>query len=161
MRLSDAIALGRLVIKPYRGSFIRRDGDDNDQGCALGMALVAVMNVRDFINDPASAALKQWPWLVRRFSLPCRTMQFDNLGRPNGQWCVKAESLDARFPEQALSGIACITHLFDAHHGQDWTLDQLIEWVRSVEPAPGREQAGDDRRLAVTWRHEDDQPDAG
>jgi hypothetical protein len=47
-----------------------------------------------------------------------------------------------------------IAHLFDYHvmEKKNWTLDQLVDWVREVEPnEPARPEPAP-RRLEVVWR---------
>jgi hypothetical protein len=59
---------------------------------------------------------KSWPWVSKPLlNLPCGCLHKDD------------------FADGANGTIA---HLFDRHVFEkcDWTLDQLIDWVRSVEP---------------------------
>lgn len=103
MRLSDAIAMGRLLVKP---SLIC----DENHGCVLHMALRAISSDARF-----SGAFTEWRWLLSSVKAPCGC-------------------------EREGSAQLGIIHLFDRHvlAQGDWTLDQLIDWVRSVEPAePG------------------------
>ena len=96
---------------------------------ALGRATVAQMKAADFsagplgmaanacgINDKYSGLEARWPWL-RNSELECPISS----GR---FWCRKQIAL------------AAIYHVFDEHvmYLHDWTLDQLIDWIRSVEP---------------------------
>lgn len=104
MRLSDAIATGRVLLKPVRSSLFSGE----DYGCALGMALMSA-GTRNVIK------LKSlWPILGESFEIPCL--------------CFKVRTV----PMDLI-----VTHIFDNHVflREDWTLDQLIDWVRSVEPA--------------------------
>ena len=111
MRLSDAIALGRTLIKsvPYYRN------DTNGGGCALGMADVAI---------GSTDSLNHYPWTCAegsKFDLPCGCEKVIL----NHQWASRI-----------------IVHIFNEHvHGDgDWTLDRLIDWVRSVEPIEPNEQ---------------------
>src|SRR5437899_8234398 len=72
------------------------------------------------------------------------------------QWTrriVTEQSCESAIGEHNLG--EAITHLFDTHVMQPkewgvkaWTLDQLIDWVRSVEPA--EDTPGSDVALAAT-----------
>ena len=114
MRLSDAIATGRVAVIPRGGMFLFGDGS----GCALGMAGVAAGLLS--LNRIAGCGeidkfFRQWPWTRDlRFVPPCRCYGY----------------------ERELGACQIIGHTFDEHViTRDWTLDQLIDWVRSVEPA--------------------------
>ena len=115
MRLSDAIAMGRVLVIPRPEVILI----DREHGCALGMGLAGSgFLATDFDirgTKPYEALVKNWPWLESEAgSVPCqcgflgRTWHFDVIG-----------------------------HIFDSHVVGDgrWTLDQLIDWIRSVEPA--------------------------
>ena len=91
-----------------------RESDGGLTACALGMATLAV-SINKYDYH------QKWPWLREKMrALPCG--------------CKYIQMYDS-----------AITHLFDIHVMEgDWTLDQLIDWVRSVEPAeatPQTEQA--------------------
>lgn len=101
MRLSDAIAMGRLLVKP---SLIC----DENHGCVLHMGLRAISSTARF-----SAAFMEWRWLLNPVEAPCQ--------------CERQQG----------SAQLEIIHLFDRHvmlQG-DWTLEQLIDYVRSIEPS--------------------------
>lgn len=103
LRLSDAIALGRMTVDVWEAT--------NLDGCALGMAANAVGIDRKYEN------LKRvWPWLRNPLD-KC----------PAGCFMCSFKS----------SSLA-VGHIFDTHicGGLEpkWTLDQLIDWIRSVEP---------------------------
>lgn len=110
MRLSEAIALGRVLLTPIPGNYFSGD----NSGCALGMGLAGVgCKSRDTAVIEKDLD-KHWSWMNNRIpSLPCG--------------CVSTNFDIA----------TNIVHLFDEHvcGNKDWTLDQLIDWVRSVEPA--------------------------
>ena len=110
MRLSDAIALGRMILRPLGGTF----NDGKGGGCALGMAYMAAG--LDPYKELFSAMQCEpgWKWIENTlFVLPCGCTGYNKL-----------------------YALSTIVHLFDIHvmHLGDWTLDQLIDWVRSVEP---------------------------
>lgn len=129
MRLSDAIAMGRTLVTPVTGIIDNLGGG----GCALGMAGRATGG---FAANECGVQMeevhKRWPWTASflREDAPCKCYFWQ-----------KTFELPAGIFSQA------IAHLFDAHVMQDpqhqeascenetWTLDQLIDWVRSVEPA--------------------------
>lgn len=78
--------------------------------CALGMAA----NARG-IDADYQKINREWPWLAKRLVLPCEC------------FC-------------AGEGMLQIAHLFDSHVMSPYakptlTLEQLVDWVRSVEPA--------------------------
>lgn len=83
-------------------------GIGEDGGCAIGMGLAAVDE-----HGSWPAVMTRWPWLTNQRELPC--------GCNEGVGC----------------SASAIVHVFDFHVYEkcDWTLDQLIDWVRSVEPA--------------------------
>jgi len=112
MRLSEAILLGSTLLRPVAGDLEL----PSDRG-ALGMAERAV-----------GAGWSYWPWLLTmRVATPCRC------------------------PFQPLPAAWVVTHLFGCHVAEEfldsfrnrgwvrsderWTLEQLVDWVRSVEPA--------------------------
>lgn len=110
MRLSDAIALGRTLIKSQPGTV----WDERDaSGCAWGMAFAATGN---HYCDNIGLKLLGWHWSrMKTVCMSCSCFQPDTT---------------FLYVDNA------IAHLFDKHVYEkcDWTLDQLIDWVRSVEP---------------------------
>ena len=104
------MALGRVLLKP-KAMFLT---DGEGSGCALGMALTAIgMKIEkpSLIEEPEM----QWPWLKKSCYFPC--------------------SCGLHF-----SYTDAIAHVFDFHvmskrWNQQWTMDQLIDWIKSVEPA--------------------------
>ena len=133
MKLSDAMATGRVLLRAHAGTFVA-----GDYGCALGMAykasgLVAASKIVGYTMNDCHRA---WPWTMQLpKTRPCGCDIGDyNLGQ-------------------------AITHLFDLHvmnpaewpaewNVKAWTLDQLIDWVRSVEPA--EDVPSSDGALAAT-----------
>lgn len=111
MQLSEMIALGRTLCLSVPGT----QDDYHGGGCALGMAARA-MDKRSFDGGYALTELNCAEVLLIVVR-PCSCL------------------VDLGFWNNKLGGI--IAHLFNMHvHGdKTWTLDQLIDWVRSVEPA--------------------------
>ena len=110
MRLSDAIGLGRTIVKAKSHTVLTKD---NSQGCAVGMALVAVGKKYNCDNDwDVNPLYKQfddeWPWTKNRITM-------------DGDCIIFVVALFRQFDNKVMTG--------------HWTLDQLIDWVRSVEPA--------------------------
>ncbi len=105
MRLSEAILLGRVTMHKTFPGHL--------DGCALGMAANARGILRDYLTIST-----EWPWLNERRRPPCGC----NLSANEGTF---------------LTTTRCITHLFDSHvvRNFSWTFEQLVDWVRSVEPA--------------------------
>lgn len=121
MKMSDAIATGRVLIKPKRGTI-----GDGLEGCALGMAEAAVFGDwglgRESYQREDELA-QEWPFMNKKTSYPCGCI-----------WTINPVEV-----------IAVIVHIFDDHvmranNNENWTLDQLIDWVRSVEPAETQAQ---------------------
>ena len=132
MRLSDAIALGRTLTKQVTANLFY----DNGCACARGMACLAVGK-----EAQAGKIEKEiWPWLNNRFEEPCQC----------GEGCGKSEYT------QYYQAWGIINHLMFHVVGckdnrpfpQTWTLDELIDWVRSVEP-PEPEVAGEESIVAL------------
>ncbi len=115
MRLSEAILIGSTVVKPKAGT---QFSAEEQAGCAIGMAGVAIgasfSSVPDGRREGGLESIYGWEWTGRRVHLPC--------------WC---------FVFQKKSIAWTITHIFDTHVmlKKNWTLEQLVTWVRSVEPA--------------------------
>lgn len=90
--------------------------DRTPTGCAIGMAYVGA-------GIPKGVHIcERWNWLTEPIIYPCECFGTFELSR----------------------ALTIIAHLFDHHffERQDWTLEQLVDWVRSVEPPePDQEQA--------------------
>ncbi len=113
MLLSEAILKGRVFIKePNATDYCR---------CAIGMATAALKGYElGGINpswDPLMLAFKTWPWIVLPFPVP------EMAELPDGM----------RSAEQIISAA-----FFNVMRG-GITLEQLVDWVRSVEPAEREE----------------------
>jgi hypothetical protein len=111
MRLSQAIALGRTLCSPVPAT----QDDLNGGGCALGMGARA-LGLKFFHGYSLNEI--NYPTLRNRVEMPC------SCDLPRGDYWYGT-----------LGG--AIAHFFNEHvfGAKDWTLDQLIDWVRSVEPA--------------------------
>jgi hypothetical protein len=126
--LSDLIRKGSTMIvsEPH----VRWD---DGKGCAIGMAEIALGLPRFErlcfgYNERHAANIECQPgfeWLQTKYFLktPCG--------------CLSHSSTPA---------LNIIAHIFNMHvHGDhSWTLDQLIEWVRSVEPSETAEPVEED-----------------
>lgn len=120
MKLSEAILLGSTVVHPRAG---RLHVSGTDEGCALGMAAIAV-------GCTFSKPLRQ---------IPVKDLRTGNMESVFGPWLLRVVmrscECQAELPrEMRIKDI--IAHLFDIHVMQkkDWTLSQLAEWVERWEP---------------------------
>lgn len=124
--LSDAIGLGRVLAKPWtRG--------DHTGGCALQIAFLARDGKSEIPLD--NEGWKNWDWAWKcswetgRKVLPCACQ-----GELMGGGLTHYGQTRKSFEEGSWSSV--IIHMFNYHvvTVEDWTLDQLIDWVRSIEP---------------------------
>ena len=126
MRLSDAIEMGRVLVRPYAGMILYTPYEI-EMGCALGMAGRAANVYREgqTVNGTAMSDIwREWPWTI--------LVSFD---MPFADVCACAHVCSGRLDGRLLMATQVIAHLFDQHVcGHEMTLDQLIEWVRGVEP---------------------------
>lgn len=120
MKLSDAILLGSTVLAPKAG---RQHFSELKAGCALGMAAIAngctFRPVTQFDEKDRRTLGTEgvWGnWVLTEVRRPCECWRF----------------LVAR--EMRIKDI--IAHLFDHHvmRKKNWTLEQVVEWVKTVEP---------------------------
>jgi hypothetical protein len=121
MKLSEAILLGSTVLAPKAGG---QHFSETQQGCALGMAAVArgctFLTVIRPIDDGERRTLGVegvWgPWVLGRVERPCDCWRI---------WIRR---------KMRIKDI--IAHLFDYHimEKRNWTLEQLVAWVETVEP---------------------------
>ncbi len=126
MRLSEAIIRGRVFLTPTPGRFV---DDAGTSGCVMGMAAVGadapvVLNAASSLKNVVASEIirMRWPWLrrFRRYQLLCRC-RIPNRRLGLTGWRYRA--LDV------------IIHTFDEHVANShFGIEQLIEWVRRVEP---------------------------
>ncbi len=119
MKLSEAILLGSTVLAPRAGGQLFAE---RKAGCALGMAAVAkgctFRSVTQYdAKDRRTLGTEDvWGnWVLTPVARPCQCWRF----------------LLPR--EMRIKDI--IAHLFDHHvmRRKNWTLEQLVEWVKTVE----------------------------
>lgn len=122
MKLSDAIMLGITMYELKPAAWFCKDG-----GCLCGIALLAV-NEEAPINLASAPILWEWPWLDKMFSVPplCVGPVTNALGDPYG-WV----SYRVGGSERAL---AIISRMASQVKRGDITLEQAVDWIRSVEP---------------------------
>lgn len=128
MRLSDAIRLGSLLVPEPQA------GDIN--ACAITMACKASGGVNNLYIHLA----EQWPWLGTTL-VPC-PCGVEHVIMYNGHsWTI-----------DDLTGSAIIFAPFDAHVMGDctMTIDQLADWIRSIEPNEPTEETKNEAVPAAT-----------
>ncbi len=130
MRISEAIALGRTLIQPLAGVHLT---GDQTQGCAWGMVQMAAG--RDNMQALHIASNRIF------LTLPCGCTGNIikggmTLGRSTGR-----EALDI-----------AIVHLFNDHvmTKKDWSMEKLIDWLATVEPADPEEVQAEPVKEVVT-----------
>ncbi len=107
MRLSDAVMMGYSLIKFNPTTFLT-DGC----GCLIGAGFAAATGRRDGFSDEM---VRIWPWLKQEFATP------DVLGvMKNFAPVQEAKSIIG----QMAIGVSW----------NDQTLEQAVDWIRSVEP---------------------------
>jgi hypothetical protein len=101
MRLSDAIGLGRTLVKFDSTKFLWPNDKGECVGCAIGMGLAAIGEVK---IERLDQIFVHWPWL-------------------NGtdDWTAKPITIISEMAHRVAKG--------------EQSLDELIDYVRSVEPA--------------------------
>jgi hypothetical protein len=116
--MSEAILLGSSQIRWLAGT----RGHNTGAGCALGMAEIANQG-----SGRYRGAETIYPWLTQEVSshLPC--------GRGHKYYDVSG------FHDRYSTAIA---HIFNEHVMGDhtWSIEQLADWVRSVEPPATKEE---------------------
>jgi hypothetical protein len=125
MRISEAMNLGRSMLKPRAGYHWDQQ---RNEGCAWGMVNIAAPGKYHYMNQSATAM---------QVPLPCGCK-----GLVMGSGCHYYDY------ENGISTLSlAIVHLFNYHvmTANDWTMDQLIDWLRSVEPADPEEDAENDQ----------------
>ncbi len=123
MKLSEAILLGSTILAPKAGG---QYFSETKEGCALGMAAVArgctfgesSTKVAESERRTLGTAGVWGPWVLDVAKVPCK------------YWLCRLR-MPRTMPIQNI-----IAHLFDYHvmSRQNWTLEQLVEWVKTVEP---------------------------
>lgn len=129
MRTSTRLLLGSTMIKWLRGT--RNNG--NGQGCALGMIEA---------SGGSCAHLDHFD-----VELPCDC----NLANAiMGSSCHYSHYL------RVCQASSAIVHLFNYHvmTTKDWTLERLVDWLRSVEPADPEEDTNAADPQTVSERDE-------
>ena len=147
MKLSDAILLGSTILSPQAG---RQYSSQTQSGGALGMAAVARgctfrrVFCRSDDRDRRTLGVEEvWGvWVLRNLLRPCDCWRL---------WIPR---------KMRIKDI--IAHIFDYHvmAQKDWTLEQLVAWVKKVEhdfdpPPASRDLLVDDpavRRDVEEWR---------
>src|SRR5215475_6788280 len=121
MKLSEAILLGSSILTPRAG---RQHFAETQEGCALGMAAVA-----------RGCTFRTWtkPFDERdRRTLGVEGVWgnwvLDEVERPCDCWRIWIRR------KMRIKDI--VAHLFDYHimNKRNWTLEQLVKWVETVEP---------------------------
>ncbi len=129
MKLSEAILLGSTVLAPRAGG---QHFSETQQGCALGMAAVArgctFRTVIRPVDDRERRTLGVegvWgAWVLEQVERPCDCWRI---------WIRRRMRIKD-----------IIAHLFDYHimNKRNWTLEQLVAWVETVEPKEVRPEFG-------------------
>ena len=143
MKLSEAILLGSTVLAPKAG---RQHYSELNAGCALGMAAIANGCTFRPVTEPFDAKDRRtlgaeaiWgSWVLSAVSRPCAC------------WRIRVPR------EMRIKDI--IAHLFDYHvmAKGDWTLEQLVGWVKTVEPGDrirqGSEYTNRADKMLCSWQ---------
>lgn len=114
MKLSEAIRLGVLMTT-------MRDAGTYC-GCALALGLRAVLREEELPEQVSiswyNAEVQQWPWLKEYFSIPQKL----------------APTLYAVREFHRVDGEEIISTIFYRVERGELTLEELVQWVESVEP---------------------------
>lgn len=110
MKLSDAMVLGDTLRKRNASMYLDKDRYGNYCGCAIGGAFLAI-GITD--SDEMIADREHWPWLSDKANLGSRYRTLIGCG------------IDRKYPSflQVETG--------------ECTFEQLVEYVRSIEPECG------------------------
>jgi len=129
MKLSEAILLGSTIMAPRAGG---QHFSETQQGCALGMAAVARGCTFRTVSRPVDDRERRtlgvegvWgDWVLEQRERPCDCWRI---------WIRR---------KMRIKDI--IAHLFDYHimDKRNWTLEQLVAWVETVEPKEVRTERG-------------------
>lgn len=118
MQLSEAIMAGSMLCK---AKFAPGHEDSNNEfGCALTMASLAVGRCGDGTSNAWHEARKQWPWLQSDTEIDCPA--------EHCTYCQPIDTLEE-----------LVFHVFDWHvcepaGGTPYSLEQMVDFVRSIEP---------------------------
>lgn len=122
MKISEAMAIGSTFITPLAGIYLNRS---KTGGCAWGMVDRAAPTEVERMIERARD--------TRIVALPCGCKPDEAVLGP----CLYP------MPAACFCNLAdVIVHLFNDHvmTRKDWTLNQLIDWVRTAEPRDPKEQ---------------------
>lgn len=121
MKLSEAILLGSSMLAPRAG---KQHFAETQEGCALGMAAVArgckfhTWTIPFEERDRRTLGVEGvWgEWVLAEVERPCDCWRI---------WIPRKKRIKD-----------IIAHLFDYHimNKRNWTLEQLVAWVQTVEP---------------------------
>src|SRR5271163_3896139 len=114
MRLSDAINLGRVLINFTPDFWMSSDGTC---GCAIGMAAASIGKRIDDMAD----LFEDFPILAHRL-------------HPPKQFWAHSKSIECWF---------IISRMAVAISRNEYTCEQLIDWVRQIEPVDQEEELRD------------------
>jgi len=132
MKLSDAILLGSTVLVAKPGQYF----SETDAGCALGMAAIA----KGYKFQRPSAFRLRGNRATRRHYVPVKNRRTLGTEGVWGDWVLNIMARPCQcwrlFVPREMRIKDIIAHLFDRHvmARKNWTLDQLVAWVKTVEP---------------------------
>ena len=138
MKLSDAILLGSTLLAPQAG---RQYSAETQSGCALGMAAIA--------TGCSYRKVRNVPWQERR------TLGVEGVW---GSWTLEVVKRPCKcfflFVPRKMRVKDVIAHVFDYHvvRQKNWSLEQLVDWVRTVEPNEPAKPQPEAPRLEIVWR---------
>lgn len=139
MRLSEAIMLGysQITFRPH--NWLMRMNKDRLCGCLIGAGLVgAGFELQsDGIEDISLPIADLFPW-IRKMTVqyPCATPCAVDLH--DGQYGISHKSPNSLlfvFPRILYEHVP-----FSLKHIGDWTLEQAVDWIRSIEPEENEEK---------------------
>ena len=127
MRMSEAMRLGSMLAAPIHGPVFSYDAEPC-RACAIGAALLGVYSEQvakekvDCLDlGPLAACRELWPW----------TMRHD-----------VADPVTGRHKQVLIT----VIHLFET---QQWTREQIADWLETIEPVEVGEQGGEDGSVSV------------
>lgn len=119
MRASEALRMGSKMIAPLRGQLLNAE---HTAGCALGMISIG--------NQNFSLLTHCYPWTLLRAEFPCSCCSCrDELVMGSGGMLVTRNTARSNIQEM-------VVHLFNYHvcTTHDWTIDQIADWLDTVDP---------------------------